>query len=121
MRIPAAAALLLTLPLSGCLTSFVPEHQETPPAPANLVVEISGSPGVTFQGSLGTAPASKSIEGQVPAQFAVTTAVAVAVAVTKEQEEGELTVRILRDGREVAHQTTSQPFGTVTLVYRVAL
>lgn len=119
MRVSAVAVLLLSPLLSGCLTSLVPEHQETPPAPVDLVVEISGSPGVTFQGSVGTAPASRSIEGQVPAQFTVRTAVAVAVTVTKEQEEGELSVRVLRGGREVAHQTTTRPFGTVILVYRV--
>ena len=84
-----------------------------------LVVEISGTPGVTFEGSIGTAPSSKSIEGQVPARFSVETAVAVAITATKKQEDGELTVRVLREGQELIRRTTSSPYGTVLLVYKV--
>ena len=83
------------------------------------MIEISGSPGVTFQGSLGTGNINKSIEGQVPAEFTVRTAVAAVVSVTKEREDGELTVFVLRAGKEVARRTTTAPFGTVILVYRV--
>jgi len=120
MRVPAIAVLLLSVPLSGCsMLMFTPEHQETPPAPADLVVEISGSPGVAFEGSLGTPQGNQSIQGQVPAQYTLTTAVAVVVALTKQGEEGELSVRVLRGGQEVAHQATSAPYGTLTLVYRV--
>ena len=115
----AAVAILLTLLLSGCTVSLVPEHQELPPSGVDLVIEISGTPGVTYQGSLGTGKATQAIEGPVPAQFTVTTAVAAVVSVTKEQQEGELTVRVLRGGKEVARQTTTAPFGNVTVVYRV--
>lgn len=118
MRLPAVA-ILLTLALSGCVTSLVPQHQETPPSPVSLVIEISGTPGVSFEGALGTAPATRSIEGRVPAQFTVETAVAVAITVTKKQEDGELTVRVLRAGQEVARRTTASPYGTVLFVYRV--
>jgi len=84
---------------------------------ATFTVEISGTLGVGFQGTL--APSNQSIEGQVPAQYTVVTAAAVGVAVTKAQVEGELTVRILRDGREVARRTTTAPYGNVTLLYTV--
>lgn len=117
---PAPVWLLFAVGVfSGCATAFVPEHQQTPPAPAVFVVEVSGTPGATFEGSIGTAPSSKSIEGQVPAQFSVETAVAVAVTVTKTQEDGELTVRVLREGQELTRRTTSSPYGTVLLVYKV--
>lgn len=110
--------LLLAGALSGCSAAmFVPEHQETPPAPVTLVIEISGTPGVSFEGSLGTASASHSIEGQVPAQFTVETAVAVVAQVTKKEEDGELTVRVLRAGQEVVRRTTTAPFGNILLVY----
>ena len=106
--------------LSGCAaTALVPEHQEIPPAPATIVVEITGTPGIPFEGSIGTAPSSKRIEGQVPAQFTVETAVAVAVSATKKEEDGELTVRLLRGGQEMSRRTTSSPYGTVLLVYKV--
>jgi hypothetical protein len=118
-RLAPIALLLLAGLLSGCVTAFVPEHQETPPSPVALVVEISGTPGVTFEGSIGTAPSTKSIEGQVPARFTVETAVAVAVTATKKQEDGELTVRVLREGQELTRRTTSSPYGTVLLVYNV--
>jgi len=120
MRRCAAAILLPSLLLTGCTVALVPEHQEIPPEGIDLVIEISGSPGVTYQGSLGTGNVNKSIEGQIPAEFTVKTAVAAVVSVTKEQEDGELTVRVLRGGQEVARRTTTAPFGTVTVVYRIA-
>ena len=120
MRRSAAAVLFLSLPLTGCTVALVPEHQEIPPEGIDLVIEVSGSPGVTYQGSLGTGSVNKSIEGQVPAEFTVKTAVAAVVSVTKEQEAGDLTVRVLRGGQEVARRTTTAPFGTVTVVYRIA-
>lgn len=119
IRLAPIALLLVAGLLSGCVAAFVPEHQQTPPSPVSLTIEVSGTPGVTFEGSLGTAPTTKPVEGQVPAQFTVDTAVAVAVSVTKKQEDGDLTVRVLRGGEEVARRTTSAPYGTVLLVYRV--
>ena len=119
IRLAPASLLLAAGVLSGCATALVPEHQETPPAPVAVVVEITGTPGTTFEGSIGTAPSTKPIEGQVPAQFTVETAVAVAVSVTKKQEDGELTVRVLRGGEEMSRRTTSSPYGTVLLVYKV--
>jgi acyl-CoA thioesterase len=89
-----------------------------PPAPVRVVVEITGTPGTGFEGSLGTAPSQRAISGTVPAEYAVETAVALAVSATKTDENGELTVRVLRDGREVARRTTTAPFGTVLLVYQ---
>ena len=118
-RLAAASTLLAPLILTGCMTALVPEHQEAPPAPASLVIEISGTPGMSFEGSIGTAPSTKRIEGQVPAQYTVETAVAVAVNVTKKQEDGELTVRVLRGGQEMTRRTTSSPYGTVLLVFTV--
>jgi len=115
----AAAVLLSGLLLTGCTVALVPEHQEMPPSGIDLVIEVSGTPGVTYQGSLGTGNINKSIEGQVPAEFTVRTAVAAVVSVTKEREDGELTVFVLRAGKEVARRTTTAPFGTVILVYRV--
>ena len=112
------ALLFFAGALSACSAAmFVPEHQETPPPPVNLVIEVSGTPGLGFEGSLGTANASRSIEGQVPAQFTVETAVAVVANVTKKQEDGELTVRVLRAGQEVTRRTTSAPFGNILLIY----
>lgn len=115
------AALLLPAALlaSGCMTAFVPEHQQTPPGPASLAVEVSGTPGLGFEGSLGTAPASRSVEGRIPARYTVETAIAVAVNLRKASEDGELTVRILRGDQEVARQTTTAPYGSVLVVYRV--
>ena len=121
MRRCAAAILLPSLLLTGCTVALVPEHQELPPSGIDLVIEVSGTPGVTYQGSLGTGSVNKSIEGQVPAEFTVHTAVAAVVSVTKEQEAGDLTVRVLRGGQEVARRTTTAPFGNVTVVYRVGL
>jgi hypothetical protein len=105
--------------IAGCsLVAFVPEHQETPPPPVSVVVEITGSPGVTFEGSLGTAGATRTISGQVPATYTVNDAVALAVSVTNKDADGDLTVRVLRSGAPVAQRTTHAPYGTVLLVYK---
>ncbi len=53
----------------------------------------------------------------MPAQFTVETAVAVVANVTKKQEDGELTVRVLRAGQEVTRRTTAAPFGNILLIY----
>jgi len=110
--------LAMSLVLSGCsLAGFVPEHQETPPAAATLIVEITGTPGTAFEGSLGTTAATRSITGQVPAQYSVD-AIAVVVSLTKREEAGNLTVRVLRSGQEVASRTTDAPYGSLLLVYK---
>jgi hypothetical protein len=116
-RLGPVLLALAACALSGCVAAFVPEHQETPPAAASVVIEITGSPGLTFEGSIGTAPSTKSIAGQVPAQYTVETAIGLAVSVTKKGEDGDLTVRILRAGKEVSRRSTSSPYGTVLLVY----
>ena len=119
IRLAPLSFLLAAGLLSGCVAAFVPEHQETPPAPATIVVEIAGTPGTPFEGSIGTAPSTQRIEGRVPTQFTVETAVAVAVTATKKEEDGELTVRLLRGGQEISRRTTSSPYGTVLLVYKI--
>ncbi len=44
------ALLFFAGALSACSAAmFVPEHQETPPPPVNLVIEVSGTPGLGFE------------------------------------------------------------------------
>ncbi len=115
----AACLSAVCVAVAGCsLVALVPEHQETPPAAVSVVVEITGSPGVTFEGSLGTAGATRTISGQVPATYTVNSAVALAVNVTNKGPDGDLTVRVLRSGAQVAQRTTHAPYGTVLLVYK---
>jgi hypothetical protein len=112
------ALIGLSLLLSGCsLAGFVPEHQEAPPKAVALVVDITGTPGTAFEGSLGTTAATRSITGQVPAQYSVD-GIAVVVSLTKTGEAGNLTVRVLRSGQEVARRTTDAPYGSLLLVYK---
>jgi hypothetical protein len=120
MRWPALVVVALCgIGLSGCtLAAFVPEHEEAPPAPVTLTVEIDGTPGLAFEGSVGTPASSRRIEGTVPAEYTITTAIGVAVSATKEGEDGELSVRVVRGGTEVSRRQTSAPYGTVLLVYK---
>ncbi len=114
-----AGLFAVCVAITGCsLVAFVPEHQETPPPPVSVVVEITGSSGVRFEGSLGTAGATRMISGQVPVTYAVDGGVALAVNVTKKNEDGNLTVRVLRSGAQVAQRATDAPYGTVLLVYK---
>jgi len=80
-------------------------------------VEIAGSPGLRFEGSLGDPGAARAISGVTPAQFQAQVRQTLYLRVQKTGRDGRLAVRVLMDGREVAAYSTSKPFGLVTVLY----
>ncbi len=116
---PRVALLMLAAFLaSGCLGSFAP-----PPIRPGMIREqtvtilVEGTPGLPFTGSYGTAQATRSVRGAVPATYTVKSAVGVAATFSKETEQGELVVRLVVDGTEVFRRATTLPFGTVVAAY----
>ncbi len=102
---------------TGCL-GLAPVRPDVPPdrfRERTVVIVVDGTPGLPFEGSYGTPTVTQSARGNVPAQFPVRSAVAVVATFTKAAAEGELIVRLVVDGQEVARRQTSQPFGTVML------
>lgn len=113
---PLVLALLAGLSLAGCAS------QASAPAPAAapttpVQVEVEGTPGVRFEGTLGELPEARAITGVVPASFSLDMRRAVFVRVQKAAPEGTLTVRVLVNGSEVASAATTKPFGLVAITY----
>ncbi|MGH2454503.1 MAG: hypothetical protein ACRDF5_12245 [bacterium] len=121
MRVlPASAllvlALLAALSLAGCSSqSGRPAPEAAPAKPVQ--VEVEGTPGVRFEGTLGELPEARTITGVVPASFSLEMRRAVFVRVQKAAPEGTLTVRLLVNGTEVASAATTKPFGLVAITY----
>ena len=110
----AALVSLAVVGGSGCL--FLAPRPEMRPGAfpeRTVVIFVEGTPGLTFEGSYGTPAATTPVHGVVPAQYTIKTQVAVAASFTKAVSEGELVVRVLVDGQEVARQSTTAPFGSV--------
>lgn len=117
------APLILTAAVlgGGCLL-IAPRPEFRPGAVTEraVVLFVEGTPGLAFEGSYGTPQSTMTARGVTPAQFEVKTSVAVVATFTKAAEDGELIVRIVVDGQEVARRGTTAPFGTVILVQRFA-
>ncbi len=113
-----ALLALIAAASAGCLGSFAP-----PPVRPGMIreqtvtISVEGTAGLPFTGSYGTAQATQSVRGTVPSTYTVKSAVGVAATFTKEEESGELVLRLVVDGREVFRRATTLPFGTVTAAY----
>ena len=78
-------------------------------------ISVTGSKGLTFHGSYMAVAAdgsssSQSVEGTVPANYTVNGKI-VSTTFQKKGEDGNLTVRISRDGAVVKEATTSAAYG----------
>lgn len=115
----AATAAMIAAVGAGCLGLAPPP--ETPPGrfvERAITIVVEGTPGLAFEGSYGTPLQTIAARGIVPAQYAITTSTAVVASFTKSTADGELTVRILVNGRELQRRATSAPFGTVLVTHR---
>ena len=92
----------------------VNSNQESKVTTTNYIIEITGTEGLEFSGSIGGGTNSKSIEGSIPATYEVSDWPAVAV-IQKKETSGTLTVTIKKNGRILNTQTTSASYGVVTV------
>ena len=85
-----------------------------PSSNSKYVVEVTGTDGVEFTGSLNGAGNSNSVEGTVPQTYEVIGWPAAAV-MQKKGETGTLTVTISKNDKILNTQSTSAAFGVVTV------
>lgn len=78
------------------------------------IIEVTGTGGLEFTGSIGGGANQKSIQGSVPANYEVSDWPAVAV-IQKKGTSGTLTVTITKNGRVLNTQTTDADYGVVTV------
>ncbi|KRT77011.1 MAG: hypothetical protein XU14_C0023G0017 [Armatimonadetes bacterium CSP1-3] len=121
-RLAALILLILAALAAGCSRSAPTSAPAQRPRPAEgparqVEIQVQGTAGVRFEGSLGEPGAIRTITGTVPAQFRLQVRENVYVRVQKAAREGKIVVRVRMDGREVASRSTDKPFGLVTVVY----
>jgi len=86
---------------------------------STFTIEVSGTADLKFSGSYlvitadGTST-SRSVDGTVPQTYTVTGTM-VSVSFQKRTEGGLLQVRILKDGRAVASESTTAAYGVVSV------
>ncbi len=99
----------------------VPQAQPTPErATFAVVVVVSGSPGLNFEGSYGELGATKPVTGRVPTQLSFQTVGGFSVALQKRGRPGQLSMKVVVGGRVVNEASTSKEYGVVTYVHRPA-
>ncbi len=77
-------------------------------------IELSGTSGTEFTGSIGGGGSSRTVEGTVPATYTVSGWPAVAV-IQKTEEYGFISVTIKENGETLDSESTSASYGVVTV------
>ena len=116
-RVWLPVVLAAVAALSAACLGLAPRPDLRPGAirEREVVVVVEGTPGLSFEGAVGTPTQSQSVTGTVPAQFTVKTTVGVVARFTKSVADGELAVRIMVDGKDTQRRSTVAPFGTILL------
>ena len=103
-------------------------EEEAPPAKQQgsteaVTVRVTGTPGIPFQGNYGKLDSSRSVDGVTPQEFeeeldtGFLSIDSISAVMQKVGEQGELTVQIVVDGEVVKEQSTTAPYGVVSLNY----
>ena len=81
---------------------------------SNYIIEITGTDGLEFTGSIGGGANQKTVQGMVPKTFEVSDWPAVAV-IQKRGTKGTLTVTIKKNDKILNTQMTDADYGVVTV------
>jgi len=92
----------------------VKTNEPTKTTSNNYVIEITGTNGLEFTGSIGGGANQRSVQGSIPATYEVNTWPAVAV-IQKKEASGTLTVTMKKNDRVLNSQTTDADYGVVTV------
>lgn len=95
------------------LLFFIFKSSSSNTSSGSYTIEISGTFGTEFTGSISGGGSSRTIEGNVPANYTVQGWPAVAV-IQKTEEYGYLSVTIKKEGKTLDTQSTSASYGVVT-------
>ena len=99
---------------SNSPTSDQNKNLNPPTSSKTYIVEVTGTNGLQFSGSLGGGGESRSIDGEVPSTYTIEGWPAVAV-IQKKQESGKLVVTIKRGTDLLSTQETTAAYGVVTV------
>ena len=127
LRMARAGVLLLAVVLlaSACQNPIVRSRRSSAqPAPlatpsSAVVIEITGTRGLRFEGSYGELGAPKQLAGDVPRTLTFRTGVGFSAAFQKRTTQGELGIKIMVDGKTVHESTTTKDYGVVTYTHRL--
>lgn len=103
------AIIIVAILLFFIFKSFSPSTSSGP-----YTIEVSGTSGTEFTGSIGGGGSSRTVEGTVPATYTVSGWPAVAV-IQKTGEYGFISVTIKKDGETLDTESTSASYGVVTV------
>lgn len=92
----------------------VNSNPESKVTTSNYVIDITGTDGLEFSGSIGGGTNSRTIDGSIPATYEVSDWPAVAV-IQKKDAYGTLTVTITKKGKVLNTQTTTADYGAVSV------
>jgi hypothetical protein len=93
------------------------ENAEEESSESEVVVRVTGDPGIQFQGNIGNIDSSRSVEGTIPAEFPVDvdqgffSGDVVSANAQNMGGAGNLTVQIVNDGEVVKESSTSAEYG----------
>lgn len=130
VRIPGirlACVLLLVVALtSGCGSTSSRGRRggsqapvTAPTASASVVIEVSGTDGLRFEGSYGELGDTKPVSGTVPTRLTLKTGVGFSVALQKRTPQGELGIKVTVEGKVVSESKTVKEYGVVTYTHRL--
>ncbi|MBI3998207.1 MAG: hypothetical protein HY355_04170, partial [Armatimonadetes bacterium] len=96
-----------------------PGAAPTPSLPAqNVVIEVFGTPGLRFEGSMGELGATKSVTGTVPTRLTFQTRVGFSIVLQKRTPEGELGIKVTVGDKVVNQASTKKEYGLVTYTHQ---
>ena len=96
-----------------------PTDEET----GEIFVRVTGDPGISFSGNIGTLDGSRSVEGTTPEEFAVEVDTgtfafdSVSALAQNSDGSGNLVVQIVRDGEVVKEQSTTAQYGVADVTW----
>lgn len=107
---------IVVLVMFGLIVSFSLLAQASPHA---VEIQVEGTPGLSFSGSYGDAGSQKTVDGTVPETYTIEELEGgiVSAVFQKRGREGELMVKIVKDGRVVQSESTTAEYGVVAISY----
>ena len=105
---------LIGLVVVAILLFFIFKSSSSSVSSGPYTIEISGTSGIGFSGSVGGGSTSRTVDGTVPTTYTVYGWPAVAV-IQNTKDYGTITVTIKENGETIKTETTRASYGIVTV------
>ncbi|MFZ2071509.1 MAG: CFI-box-CTERM domain-containing protein [Halobacteriota archaeon] len=88
-------------------------------SPYTVEIRVEGTSGLSFSGSYGDLGSQKSVDGTVPKTYTIENPEGdiVSAVFQKQERGGELTVKLVKDGKVVKSESTTAEYGVVSVSY----